>query len=105
MYRLLLLALLASTACRSCPTCPVPLPPVVKVVPSSDPHCLTQQPKAIADVVAELKALPKTDPGTRAQLERLADGYADAYAYAWRAWRLCGTLPEPSPAAAGSGAP
>ncbi len=77
---------------------------MIRVVPSSDAHCLTKAPNGVVDVVDELKAMARTAPPSWSQVDRLAAGYLDQYQYAWRTWRVCGTVPAVAPAAAGSGA-
>lgn len=68
---------------------------MVKVVPSTDAHCITVSPKRVDEVVGEINALAKDAPVPRADVEKLAAAYLDQYQYAWRAWRVCGSVVTP----------
>lgn len=75
--------------------CPIVVPEPVRVVPSADPHCLTQPPDDPPPVIRALAIFPPGVAGTRAQQDQLADYTVALWKYATRAWRECGPKGTP----------
>lgn len=90
------LALVGLLGCLRSPKtspCPVAIAEPVRVVPGS-PHCLTQPPPKVPAIVDEISKVEPGEPASRKMQDELADYTIAVTKYAFRAWRLCGTVPQ-----------